>query len=51
MWVYIQSGSNPGLWTVGFYKPDGSWNATKDFEWERDAQALVSRLNGKGESS
>jgi hypothetical protein len=25
IWVYIQS--EPSLWTVGFYRPDGKWEA------------------------
>ena len=27
-YVYIRS--EPGLWTVGFYKPDGTWKPESD---------------------
>ena len=44
MWVYIQS--EPGLWTVGFYKPDGTWVAEKDLPSADEAAARVHYLNG-----
>lgn len=28
MWVFIES--EPGLWTVGFYDPEGKWQAESD---------------------
>lgn len=43
-WVYIQS--EPGLWTVGFYSPDGEWNADNDYAKREDAAARVNYLNG-----
>ena len=44
MYVYIKS--EPGLWTVGFYKPDGSWEAESDHEDSEKAAARVAYLNG-----
>ena len=44
MYVYIQS--EPGLWTVGFYAPNGNWVAESDHESKEDAAARVSYLNG-----
>lgn len=43
MWVYIQS--EPGLWTVGFYSPDGKWNSEGDYD-KITAAARVHYLNG-----
>jgi len=44
MYVYIRS--EPGLWTVGFYKPDGTWEAESDHTSTEDAANRVSFLNG-----
>ena len=44
MYVYIQS--EPGLFTVGFYKPDGKWDAESDHSSKEDAAARVHYLNG-----
>jgi hypothetical protein len=44
MYVYIRS--EPGLWTVGFYSPDGKWNPESDFNSMREAARRVSYLNG-----
>jgi len=44
MWVYIKS--EPGLWTVGFYKPDGEWEAESDWPSAKQAAARVHYLNG-----
>jgi len=43
-YVYIQS--EPGLWTVGFYKPDGKWEAESDHESAEAAAERVAYLNG-----
>jgi len=47
MWVYLKS-RDPGelLYTVGFYKPDGSWEAVEDFVTQGEAMMMVSYLNG-----
>ena len=44
MYVYIES--EPGLWTVGFYSPDGEWHPESDHEVREDAAKRVSWLNG-----
>jgi hypothetical protein len=44
MYVYIQS--EPGLWTVGFYSPNGEWVPESDHN-DKDAAAYrVAYLNG-----
>jgi hypothetical protein len=44
MYVYIQS--EPGLWTVGFYMPNGKWNAESDWSSKEEAANRVVWLNG-----
>jgi hypothetical protein len=44
MYVYIRS--EPNLWTVGFYQPDGTWVAESDYSHKLDAAARVHYLNG-----
>ena len=44
MWVYIES--EPGLYTVGFYKPDGTWVSESDHAEKSDARDRVNYLNG-----
>ncbi len=44
MYVYIQS--EPNLWTVGFYNPDGKWNPESDHGTREEAAARVAYLNG-----
>ena len=43
-YVYIQS--EPRLWTVGFYRPDGRWEAESDHDERELAAARVAWLNG-----
>jgi len=45
MYVYIRS--EPGLWTVGFYSPDGEWHPESDHESIEEAAARVAWLNGQ----
>lgn len=45
-WLY--QSFEPGLWTVGFYKPDGSWYPESDHDDEAKAAARVNFLNGGG---
>ena len=45
MWVYIKS--EPQLWTVGFYSPDGMWHPESDYRWPQDAAERVAFLNGQ----
>ena len=35
-WVYIRSG--PGLFTVGFYCPDGNWHTDSDHDSKEEAR-------------
>ena len=44
MYVYIQS--EPQLWTVGFYSPDGKWHPESDHEDPENAAKRVIQLNG-----
>jgi hypothetical protein len=43
-WVYIES--EPGLYTVGYYGPDGEFAPSSDHDSEREAEQRVCRLNG-----
>jgi hypothetical protein len=44
MYVYVQS--EPGLWTVGFYDPQGQWIAESDHSSADEAATRVHWLNG-----
>ncbi|MBO1005630.1 hypothetical protein [Pseudogracilibacillus auburnensis] len=44
-WVYLQS--EPGLYTVGFYKPDGKWEPESDHASREEAAERVHYLNGQ----
>lgn len=44
MYVYIQS--EPTLWTVGFYRPDGKWEPESDHGSAEKAAERVAWLNG-----
>lgn len=44
MYVYIRS--EPGLWTVGFYSPDGKWQPESDHDNIESAAERVAWLNG-----
>lgn len=43
-YVYIQS--EPNLYTVGFYSPDGKWHPDSDFASKEEAADRVRYLNG-----
>lgn len=43
-YVYIES--EPGLWTVGFYDPNGKWVPSSDHNREVEASNRVIALNG-----
>jgi hypothetical protein len=45
-YVYLQSERT--LWTVGFYDPDGEWQAESDHSKEHLAAERVAYLNGGG---
>jgi hypothetical protein len=44
VWVYKQT--EPRLFTVGFYDPEGTWYPEKDFATADEAAARVNYLNG-----
>ena len=44
MYVYVQS--EKYLWTVGFYKPDGTWVSESDWSNPSKAAERVHYLNG-----
>lgn len=44
MYVYIRS--EPGLWTVGFYDPEGMWHPDSDYNTPEEAAKRVHFLNG-----
>lgn len=44
MYVYIES--EKGLWTAGFYKPDGEWEPESDHDSKNKAAYRVHFLNG-----
>lgn len=46
MYVYIKSEPAYGLYTVGFYSPDGKWNPDSDHSTREEAAARVHYLNG-----
>ncbi len=45
-WVYLKS--EPNLYTVGFFDPNGKWNTDSDHETKEEAAKRVSYLNGRG---
>lgn len=46
MWIYIES--ETGLWTVGFYDPNGLFHADSDHTSRESAAERVHYLNGGG---
>lgn len=47
--TYTYLRSEPGLWTVGDYDPDGRWQPESDHDSREDAAQRVAWLNGSGE--
>lgn len=45
MYVYIYC-RDAGVYTVGFYSPDGKWNPESDWNTAEDAAKRVHYLNG-----
>lgn len=43
---YVYRKSEPLLWTVGFYHPEGRWHPESDHDSAEDAAARVHYLNG-----
>jgi len=46
MYVYVRS--EPNLWTVGFYDPQGKWHSESDHDVREEAAERVAWLNGGG---
>jgi len=46
-WIYLRS--EPGLWTVGFYDPEGRFQTDSDHIVREDAARRVAYLNGGAE--
>jgi len=46
MGSYVYKKTEPSLWTVGFYDPDGRWNAESDHDHPDNAADRVAFLNG-----
>lgn len=44
MYIYIKS--EPSLWTVGFYDPDGKFISESDWDTKEEAAERVHYLNG-----
>jgi hypothetical protein len=44
--MYVYKRSEPGLWTVGFYLPNGRWEPESDHDSRELAAARVAMLNG-----
>ena len=45
-WVYVYQSLTPGLWTVGFYRPDGTWVPESDHKSVKEASKRTAWLNG-----
>jgi hypothetical protein len=43
-WIYKKT--EPRLWTVGYYTPNGEWYPTADYGTEKEAVEQVHYLNG-----
>lgn len=44
--MYVYTKSERFLWTVGFYKPDGTWVAESDYSTRLEAAQRTHYLNG-----
>lgn len=44
MWVYQQT--EPKLWTVGYFDPNGKWHSDSDHSTQEGAADRVVYLNG-----
>lgn len=44
MWVYLKT--EPRLWTVGFYDPEGRWHSDSDHDSSEAAADRCAWLNG-----
>lgn len=44
--MYVYQSFEPGLWTAGFYRPNGEWVPESDHGSQNEAAARVAWLNG-----
>lgn len=44
--MYVYKQTEPGLWTVGFYTPQGEWEPESDHGSPEEAAERVHYLNG-----
>ena len=44
--MYVYKRTEPGLYTVGFYSPDGKWHPESDHDSIEEAAKRVVFLNG-----
>ncbi len=44
--MYVYQRTEPALWTVGYHKPDGSWEPESDHGSREEATRRVIVLNG-----
>lgn len=44
--MYVYKQTEPGLWTVGYYTPDGKWEPESDHTSAADAAHRTAWLNG-----
>lgn len=44
--MYVYKRTEPQLWTVGFYAPDGEWHSEGDYGDREEAADRVAYLNG-----
>ena len=44
--MYVYQSFERGLWTVGFYRPNGKWEAESDHKSSEEAAERVAWLNG-----
>lgn len=46
--MYVYKQTEPGLWTVGYYDPQGEWEPESDHVNKEKAAERVAYLNGSG---
>ena len=44
--MYVYKQTEPGLWTVGYYDPQGRWVSESDHDIKQEAAKRVAWLNG-----
>jgi len=44
--MYVYKRTEPGLWTVGYYHPNGEWEPESDYDNKEEAAERTNYLNG-----